>query len=131
VVLTINSNHWSIPQNWWLRCGGQFPELVNKSSQLNYARNEDLFFYACSVLSFHVLNAHIQASVYTHQFYLSYSTIKVVVGVVGQCAIAVDAAVWQCGRRRQDLRHVIGRVGPRGAAHCVFRAVKTPLRASF
>ena len=39
-----------------------------------------------------MLNARIQANVYIHQFYLFYSTIKVVVDVVGQCALAVDAA---------------------------------------
>ena len=80
---------------------------------LNYAKNEDLFFFACGALSFYALNAHIQASVYTHQFYLSYFMIKVVVGVVVQCAIAVGAAAWQCGRRGRDPDARLGRVGPR------------------
>jgi hypothetical protein len=44
VVLTINSNHWSTPQNWWLRCGiGQFPVLVNKSSQITLLTIEQVF----------------------------------------------------------------------------------------
>jgi hypothetical protein len=64
---------------------------------LNLAGSEEPFFYAYSVLSFYALNARIQASVYIDQLYLSYSTIKVVVDVVGQCAIVVDAAAWRGG----------------------------------
>ena len=72
---------------------------------LNYARSEELIFYAYGALNFHALNKHIQASINTQRFDLFYSTIKVVVDVAGQCAIAVNLG--PVGPRAPHLRSAL------------------------
>ena len=95
---------------------------------LNYAGSEELFLMLVAHSIFMHSTRAFKLTVYTHQFYLFYSTIKVVVDVVGQCAIAVDAAAWQCGRRPDAP---LGRVGPEGPYLCralCFSGSEAPIR---